>query len=61
MFTMLMENKVIQCNIRDITERKRAEEALREKERLLSEAQRIGHIGSWSYDILCTNTLHVLR
>jgi PAS domain S-box-containing protein/putative nucleotidyltransferase with HDIG domain len=35
----------------DITERKRAEEALREKEWLLSEAQRIGHIGSWSYDI----------
>ena len=35
----------------DITERKQAEEALREKERLLSEAQRIGHMGSWSYDI----------
>ena len=32
-------------------ERRMAEEALREKERLLSEAQRIGHIGSWSYDI----------
>jgi PAS domain S-box-containing protein/putative nucleotidyltransferase with HDIG domain len=40
----------------DITERKRAEEILREKERLLSEAQRIGHIGSWSYDI-ATDTL----
>jgi PAS domain S-box-containing protein/putative nucleotidyltransferase with HDIG domain len=40
----------------DITERKQAEEVLREKERLLSEAQRIGHIGSWSYDIL-TDTL----
>ena len=36
---------------RDITERKRAEEALQEKEHLLSEAQRIGRIGSWSYDI----------
>ncbi|MGE5462178.1 MAG: HD domain-containing phosphohydrolase [Syntrophothermus sp.] len=32
-------------------ERRQAELALREKERLLSEAQRIGHIGSWSYDI----------
>lgn len=31
-------------------ERRRAEEALREKENLLSEAQRIGHIGSWSYE-----------
>ncbi len=35
----------------DITERKQAEEKLREKERLLSEAQHIGHIGSWSYDL----------
>ncbi len=33
-------------------ERSRAEETLREKERLLSEAQSIGHIGSWSLDIL---------
>ena len=41
---------------RDITERKRAEEALRENERLLSESQRIGHIGSWSYDLI-TNSL----
>ena len=41
---------------RDITERKRAEEELKEKERLLSESQRIGHIGSWSYNI-ATNSL----
>ena len=34
-----------------ITERKQAREALQEKERLLSESQRIGHVGSWSYDI----------
>jgi len=40
----------------DITERKQVEEALQEKERLLSEAQGIAHIGSWSYDIL-TDTL----
>jgi PAS domain S-box-containing protein len=36
---------------RDITERKRAEEGLREKEHLLSESQRIGHIGTWSVDL----------
>ena len=35
---------------RDITGRKLAEEALREKERRLSESQRIAHIGSWSCD-----------
>jgi PAS domain S-box-containing protein len=35
----------------DITERKRAEAELREKEHLLSESQRIGHIGSWLYEL----------
>jgi len=34
----------------EITERKRAEAALRESELLLSEAQRIGNIGSWRWD-----------
>ena len=41
---------------RDITERKHAEAELREKEKLLSESQRMGHVGSWSYDIV-TNSL----
>ncbi|PWB75655.1 MAG: hypothetical protein C3F07_04790 [Anaerolineales bacterium] len=36
--------------------RRRAEEELRENERLLSEAQRVGHVGSWSYHIP-TNTM----
>ena len=40
------QNQVIQCNIRDITERHRTSEASREKEQL-SEAQRLGHVGSW--------------
>ena len=44
--------------ISDITARKQAEEGLREKERLLSEAQRIGHIGSWSYDIVADTLLY---
>jgi PAS domain S-box-containing protein len=34
----------------DITERKRAEEGLRQKERELSEAQRLAQIGSWEWD-----------
>lgn len=43
--------QVIQCNIRDITERKCAEVALREQIALLANAQRIGRIGNWSLDL----------
>ncbi|HET9588712.1 MAG TPA: HD domain-containing phosphohydrolase, partial [Anaerolineales bacterium] len=35
----------------DISHLKQVQMALQEKEQLLSEAQRIGHIGSWRYDI----------
>jgi len=34
----------------DITERKHAEKELETKERLMSEAQRIAHLGSWEHD-----------
>jgi two-component system cell cycle sensor histidine kinase/response regulator CckA len=44
---MVGDQRVIQCNIRDITERKHSEEELHEQERLLSESQRLGHLGSW--------------
>src|SRR5512147_1566922 len=44
-----IERELREAKIR--REHKEATEALLEKERLLSEAQRIGHIGSWSYDI----------
>ncbi|MHB8908129.1 MAG: PAS domain-containing hybrid sensor histidine kinase/response regulator [Syntrophales bacterium] len=37
--------------VQDITERKQAEEALREKEHLLSETQKIAHIGSWTMNL----------
>ncbi|MGB9205740.1 MAG: PAS domain S-box protein, partial [Terriglobales bacterium] len=36
---------------RDITERKRAEAALRQSEAELKEAQRVAHVGSWTLDM----------
>jgi PAS domain S-box-containing protein len=38
-------------SVTDITDRKRAEQALREKEFLLTESQRLGHVGSWLWDM----------
>jgi two-component system, cell cycle sensor histidine kinase and response regulator CckA len=37
--------------LRDISERKKSEEILREKEFTLSESQRLGHVGSWFWDM----------
>ena len=42
---LVNHKKVIQCNIRDITKRKRAEEALRDSEQKLSIAKRMEAIG----------------
>jgi PAS domain S-box-containing protein len=41
----------IQSIIRDITDRKRAEEALVESERFLNETQAISKVGGWQYDV----------
>ncbi len=48
--------KQTHCILKDETERKRAEEALRESEALLSRSQEISHTGSWKLD-LATNRL----
>jgi PAS domain S-box-containing protein len=42
---------VIQCNVREITDRKRSAEALRANELLLTESQRLGHVGSWLWEM----------
>src|SRR6266446_555892 len=36
--------------VQDITDRKRAEQRLRESEAYLAEAQRLAHMGSWAFD-----------
>jgi PAS domain S-box-containing protein len=40
-------HNVIHCNVRDISARKRADQALRASERMLADSQRLGHVGSW--------------
>ena len=41
---------------RDITEQRAVEEALRDSERQLNDAQRLGHMGHWRYDIQLETT-----
>lgn len=42
----------LQGILRDNTERRRAEEALRKSEAMLKEAQRMAHIGNWELDLV---------
>jgi PAS domain S-box-containing protein len=42
----------------DLTERKRADEALRRSETYLAEAQRLTHTGSWAYDPAADRTIY---
>jgi formate hydrogenlyase transcriptional activator len=44
---------------RDITERKRAEQTLRQSEAYLAEAQRLAHMGSWVWQVAGRDALHL--
>jgi PAS domain S-box-containing protein len=44
--------------IMDVTEAKRAEEMLRRSEESLLEAQRLSHMGSWTYDVSSQKVTH---
>jgi len=43
----------------DIEERKRAEEALKRSETYLAQAQRVAHIGSWVFDVVRMQLVHL--
>jgi PAS domain S-box-containing protein len=45
--------------VMDITERRRAEEALRQSESYLAEAQRLTHTGSWVWSVPGRDSLHL--
>ena len=46
-------------SIRDIAERKRAEEAMRRSEAYLAEAERLSHSGTWAFDVATDNYIYV--
>jgi PAS domain S-box-containing protein len=43
----------------DLSEQKRAEEALRRSESYLTQAQRLAHIGSWAWEVPSRNALYI--
>lgn len=52
LFCATLESDVITTMMMDISEWKRAHDALIKSERRLTEAQRLAHLGSWEWDIM---------
>jgi PAS domain S-box-containing protein len=47
------------CTMMDLTERKRADEKVRQSEAYLAEAQKLMHTGSWVWDVAKRRALHI--
>jgi formate hydrogenlyase transcriptional activator len=58
-YLQLGDSKVAIFAARDITERKRAEDALRASEAYLAEAQRLSHTGSWAWETASDKYVYV--
>jgi PAS domain S-box-containing protein len=52
------EGTLVSGAVRDITERQRAQEALRRSEAYLADAQRLTHTGSWAWDVVTREMRH---
>ena len=55
---LVNDHPVLFIACENVTERKRLEQALRQSERYLAEAQRLAHTGSWTHNYVTAKTTH---